>query len=105
MNKQSYILIHEHRHSYKVSSRHAFFKDCFLKVTYDNEKITFERKGLEYSGKTYKSYSKNNWHSFMPTKSFETMQYGKFAIEEDETNEDFCVAYFEDVLELTPMIK
>jgi hypothetical protein len=93
----NYITIYKQVSKYvsMITFKNEMSKEDFLKVDLDHEKIVLSRVGIDHVGKCYKVTKKNSGWAMIGV-SLENYETGKFLIDEEESNEDELVVYFED---------
>ena len=80
--------------TYNFTFKNDFFENYFA-FEVDDEKVIFKRVGIDYEGKYYKaSHSHYGWYTFQCVN--ENIKEGSFYFDEEESNEDIIIAYFED---------
>jgi hypothetical protein len=101
MGEKNYITIYKckeikpNSHNYYFSVKNEWFLTPFS-IFVTDEKITFKRIGLDYEGKNIhvSAYIKYGWSTFGHNN--ELLKHGSFYIDEEESNEDIKVIYWED---------
>lgn len=80
--------------TYNFTFKDDWFKNSFI-IQVDEYKVVFKRVGIDYEGKYYQaSYSNYGWYGFQCVKEY--IKEGSFYFDEEESNEDIKIAYFED---------
>lgn len=80
--------------TYMFTVKNDFFKDSFI-IQVDEYKIAFKIVGIDYEGKYYQAtLGSYGWYSFQYAKEY--IKEGSFYFDEEESNEDIKIAYFED---------
>ena len=101
MGEKNYVTIYRHIEAnpqgtnFNFSVKNSWFNEQFsIFVYYD--KIVFKRIGLSYEGKNihWASTQNHGWSSFGLNN--ELLKVGCFFIDEEESNEDVKVVYWED---------
>lgn len=94
----SYIRVHKRADSRHrmISSTDDFFKNEYLKAEVMDDCIIFTVPTLDYKGGMYKTSVKKNAPNGLRyfTIVDERINIGKFEIDEEESNEDEIVVYF-----------
>jgi hypothetical protein len=101
MEEKNYITIYKHIESnpqgtnFNFSVKNSWFNEKFSIFVF-NDRIVFKRIGLYYEGKNIhcSTHSNYGWCTFGLNN--ELLKVGCYFIDEDESNEDTKVVYWED---------
>lgn len=101
MEDKNYVTIYKHIEAnpqgtnFNFSVKNSWFNEKFSIFVF-NDKIVFKRIGLYYEGKNIhcSTHSNHGWSSFGLNN--ELIKVGSYYIDEDESNEDVKVIYWED---------
>jgi hypothetical protein len=101
MEEKNYIAIYKQieknpqGNNFNFSVKNSWFTKQFSIFVFDN-RIEFKRIGLDYEGKNIhcSTHSNYGWSTFGLNN--ELLKVGCFYIDEDESNEDIKVVYWED---------
>ena len=82
------------KNQYLINFKNVLCEEDYLSVKVDEEKISLNRIGIDFVGKHHKVT--NNTFGWAMTSISADLEDGKYEIDEDESNDDSIVAYFED---------
>jgi uncharacterized protein involved in high-affinity Fe2+ transport len=101
MDGKKYINISKRKTGYSyyyLSFKNSFFNDNEFFIEIDENKIIFNRAHIDFQGRTYKA-TKIRYDWFYFGYSSEFLRVGSFYIDQEESNNDRIVVYFEDIRE------
>ena len=78
----------------RITARSEFFKDDVI-IKIENNKILFQKPTIDYRLKTHKFYRDKKGFYHTTKHNVQTLPIGKYYIEEEESNEDCLVFYFQ----------
>lgn len=81
---------------YNISSKNEMFNNEDLIIVFTDDYIKFSVPTIDYNGKTHKVYKSNHRAWRLIAIRNREMPVGKFYFDEEESNEDELILYFED---------
>lgn len=104
IDNYEYITVRKSTNRYEtigITSKSEFFRTPLI-ITITEDKIIFEKPGIDHTGRIIKpteTHKGGGWYTTMlPGK----VPIGKHYFDEDDSNEDIKVCYFEDQQDITP---
>lgn len=95
IKSDNFIKVREYKKDDDVVSfttKHKFFDDNLIIID-ETDRIVFAKPGLDYRGKTRAFYEKKGWFGINYFRSY--IKPGKYYFDEEDSNEDQMVIYYE----------
>lgn len=87
-----------HSINHRIISDDKFFNDPVI-VEIFHDKVVFKHPTIDYQKSYYNPTKNEKYNSYIFFVVDDTLQEGEFPVDQDESNEDRLVIYFEDKIE------